>query len=330
MPIMSKFALSAPHSFPRVLGEPTRDGTVPRDAETHEDYPFARARTPRAPSAAWMPGARFTTRSCARRRRRGPRGGRGAARCFWETRASQLEWGQPVRGAVRRTRRAPRGVRGRARSRCARLARSGSRAIVPSISCGAYATARVPALPGVVVVCVGTNNLGRDNDSAADTFLGIRAVVLEILHRLPGTRVLLTGIPRAGPARGSAAAKTPGSRSRRRRPARNVYAAPRGRARDCSVTDARRAVRRRLFGEGLPVRPARRAHARHRGREREAPRARRRVGGSVGYCESARSFPREERRARRRLENPRLPLMRDALHPTAEGLQRWFAVRGPP
>ena len=57
--------------------------------------------------------------------------------------------------------------------------------------------------PSVVVLCIGTNNLGRDNDSAEDTFLGIRAVVLEILQRLPGTRVLLTGILPRGPAAGS-------------------------------------------------------------------------------------------------------------------------------
>lgn len=56
--------------------------------------------------------------------------------------------------------------------------------------------------PGVVVLCIGTNNLGRDQDSAEDTFLGIRAVVLEILQRLPGTRVLLTGILPRGPALG--------------------------------------------------------------------------------------------------------------------------------
>ena len=45
-------------------------------------------------------------------------------------------------------------------------------------------------------------DLSRDQDSAADTFLGIRAVVLEILQRLPGTRVLLTGILPRGPALG--------------------------------------------------------------------------------------------------------------------------------
>ena len=81
--------------------------------------------------------------------------------------------------------------------------------------------------PGVVVVCVGTNNLGRDNDSAADTFLGIRAVVLEILHRLPGTRVLLTGILPRGP--GARCAAGPERSRRRRRRARGRRA--RGRAR---------------------------------------------------------------------------------------------------
>ena len=63
--------------------------------------------------------------------------------------------------------------------------------------------------PSVVVIVVGTNNLGRDQDSFEDTFMGIRAVVLEVLQRLPGTRVLLPGVRPRGPAMGAPPAVPP-------------------------------------------------------------------------------------------------------------------------
>jgi PAS domain S-box-containing protein len=51
-------------------------------------------------------------------------------------------------------------------------------------------------------------------------------------------------------------------------------------------------------------------------------------GGSVGYCESAGVFlaRSDERDGGLKIH---APLMRDALHPTAEGLRRWFAVLRP-
>ena len=60
--------------------------------------------------------------------------------------------------------------------------------------------------PEAVVLCIGANNIGRDGDGAEDTYLGIVAVIDEILHRLPGTRVILPGIlPRGGGAGGDGA-----------------------------------------------------------------------------------------------------------------------------
>jgi GDSL-like Lipase/Acylhydrolase family len=53
--------------------------------------------------------------------------------------------------------------------------------------------------PEVVVICIGTNNLGRDGDGAEDTYLGVLAVVSEVLHRLPGTKILLPGVLPRGP-----------------------------------------------------------------------------------------------------------------------------------
>ena len=302
--------------------------TVPRDAETHEDYPFAaraHASRPERRVDAW----RSLHDTFVREAKEAGTAGRPRCRTLFlgdsiteSMRGSQFGELYDELAARREAFEATFPLR---EARAFGVAGDRTQHLLWRVRNGELAF-RHP--PGVVVVCVGTNNLGRDNDSAADTFLGIRAVVLEILHRLPGTRVLLTGILPRGPGAREAAAKTPGSRSRRRRPARAGVCRARGRARDCSVTDARRAVRRRLFGEGLEVRPARRAHARHRGREREAPRARRRVGGSVGYCESAGVFlvRSDERDGGLKIH---APLMRDALHPTAEGLQRWFAVLRP-
>jgi lysophospholipase L1-like esterase len=69
--------------------------------------------------------------------------------------------------------------------------------------------------PEVVCICVGTNNLGRDGDGAEDTYLGIYAVIQEVLHRLPGTRILLPGVlprgPGAGPGATAAASMLPGA-----------------------------------------------------------------------------------------------------------------------
>jgi len=185
--------------------------------------------------------------------------------------------------------------------------------------------------PGVVVVCVGTNNLGRDNDSAADTFLGIRAVVLEILHRLPGTRVLLTGILPRGPG-----ARECGGEDARKpltppAPGESAgYAAP---------GDARETVRSLTTASALSeedssaFRVSKYAQPGVHTRAIEDVNAKLRAlaggsGGSVGYCESAGVFlaRSDERDGGLKIH---APLMRDALHPTAEGLRRWFAVLRP-
>jgi PAS domain S-box-containing protein len=58
--------------------------------------------------------------------------------------------------------------------------------------------------PAVVVICIGTNNLGRDGDGAEETFLGITANAREVLKLLPETKVLLTGVLPRGPPLGAA------------------------------------------------------------------------------------------------------------------------------
>ncbi len=48
--------------------------------------------------------------------------------------------------------------------------------------------------PKVAVVLIGANNLGRVHWSAADTVAGIEAIVGELRHRLPNTKILLLGV----------------------------------------------------------------------------------------------------------------------------------------
>jgi lysophospholipase L1-like esterase len=48
--------------------------------------------------------------------------------------------------------------------------------------------------PKATVVLIGANNLGRLHWSAADTLLGIDAIIGELRHRLPATRILLLGV----------------------------------------------------------------------------------------------------------------------------------------
>jgi lysophospholipase L1-like esterase len=48
--------------------------------------------------------------------------------------------------------------------------------------------------PKAAVVLIGANNLGRLHWSAADTLLGIDAIIGELRHRLPATRILLLGV----------------------------------------------------------------------------------------------------------------------------------------
>jgi lysophospholipase L1-like esterase len=48
--------------------------------------------------------------------------------------------------------------------------------------------------PKAAVILIGANNLGRLHWSAADTVLGIDAIVAELRRRLPATRILLMGV----------------------------------------------------------------------------------------------------------------------------------------
>ncbi|WP_369980724.1 GDSL-type esterase/lipase family protein [Xanthomonas bundabergensis] len=55
--------------------------------------------------------------------------------------------------------------------------------------------------PKVAMLLIGTNNTGHERHSAADTVLGIDAVVATLEQRLPATRILLLGLlPSAGAA----------------------------------------------------------------------------------------------------------------------------------
>jgi len=59
--------------------------------------------------------------------------------------------------------------------------------------------------PKVAMLLIGTNNTGHEQQSAADTVLGIDAVVATLEQRLPKTRILLIGLlPSAGSAQKSA------------------------------------------------------------------------------------------------------------------------------
>jgi lysophospholipase L1-like esterase len=48
--------------------------------------------------------------------------------------------------------------------------------------------------PKAAVILIGANNLGRLHWSAADTVLGIDAIIAELRRRLPATRILLLGV----------------------------------------------------------------------------------------------------------------------------------------
>jgi lysophospholipase L1-like esterase len=48
--------------------------------------------------------------------------------------------------------------------------------------------------PKVAVVLIGANNIGRLHWSAEDTVTGIGAIIDELRHRLPGTKILLLGM----------------------------------------------------------------------------------------------------------------------------------------
>jgi lysophospholipase L1-like esterase len=176
--------------------------------------------------------------------------------------------------------------------------------------------------PEVVVVCVGTNNLGRDGDGAEDTYLGIMAVVSEVLHRLPGTKVLLPGILPRGPGAGD-----PDAAVQMMPPAMGTSAdyqsyssvapgASTGAGAAPSKTSAE-AVNASKFGQpGLFSPTILEVNRRLQAFANES-------NGSVMYVECGHVFL-----------DPKsghiVPsLMRDALHPTAKGMVAWFSVLGP-
>ena len=159
--------------------------------------------------------------------------------------------------------------------------------------------------PSVVVLCVGTNNLGRDNDSAEDTFLGIRAVVLEILQRLPGTRVLLTGILPRGPAAGSPPQMPPVPFES------DAYV-----GQQTTHADPQTAHKRKYSQPGVHTPAIATVNERLKALAGGS-------GGSVSYVECAAAFLTPDGTA------IRPELMRDVLHPSAEGMRAWFAVLKP-
>ena len=184
--------------------------------------------------------------------------------------------------------------------------------------------------PGVVVLCVGTNNLGRDQDSAADTFLGIRAVVLEILQRLPGTRVLLTGILPRGPALGMLPNMPPapgesnaytgqgssgnGSTSGGKNSGGGGGGAiPSG---ETVIATPSSSFSKKFAQPGVHTRAIEEVNARLAALAHGS-------GGSVAYVDCKHAFLTPDGSA------IRPELMRDVLHPTAEGMQEWFAVLKP-
>jgi PAS domain S-box-containing protein len=175
--------------------------------------------------------------------------------------------------------------------------------------------------PGVVVVCIGTNNLGRDNDSATDTFLGIRAVVLEILHRLPGTRVLLTGILPRGPGLARGGEKKKSARRALLAPApgeSSLYSAPGG------ENDENNDFVSKYAQPGVHTFAIEEVNAKLRALASGS-------GGSVGYCDGSSAFLVVDEKNSSDVKKYKIhaPFMRDALHPTAEGMRVWFQTLVP-
>jgi len=171
--------------------------------------------------------------------------------------------------------------------------------------------------PGVVVVCIGTNNLGRDNDSGTDTFLGIRAVVLEVLQRLPGSRVLLTGILPRGPG----LATTDGKNNKKQQPL--TPPAPGESTGYLSFADNNSSSLNTSNSINSKYsQPGVHSAAIHDVNEKLKALARG-SRGSVGYCDCSDVFLTSDKSQ----IDP--STLRDALHPTSFGMKRWFEVLKP-
>ena len=161
--------------------------------------------------------------------------------------------------------------------------------------------------PRVVVITIGTNNVGRDNDEAHDIFLGLRACIGEVLTRLPGSKVLLPGILPRGPPVGARAQMPP---------------APG----EDSTYHSGVAEEPTPLAAGYKVSKyaqpgAHTAVIRHVNRRLAALAAG--SGGLVKYVDCAECFLTEDGTALRS------DLMRDALHPTAAGMRAWLAKLKP-
>lgn len=157
--------------------------------------------------------------------------------------------------------------------------------------------------PRVVVLTVGTNNVGRDNDEANDIFLGVRAVIGEVLARLPGAKILLPGILPRGPPPGmrTQMPPAPGEDS--------AYHA------NSDAPETSKGAGKKKFDKY--VQPGAHTHAIQHVNRRLAALAEG-SGGLVRYVDCAHCFLNEDG-TRLRPE-----LMRDALHPTAAGMRSWL------
>jgi hypothetical protein len=164
--------------------------------------------------------------------------------------------------------------------------------------------------PEVVCICVGTNNIGRDGDGAEDTFLGIFSVIQEVLHRLPGTRIMLPGIlprgPGGGPG-GDAASLLPGAPGVS---AEYQFTSP-SKGGPGAPPDASKFGQPGLFTPTI-----------HEVNRRLAELAAD-SNGVITFCDCESVFLAPGGTAI-------VPaLMRDALHPTAKGMVAWFSVLKP-
>mmetsp|Transcript_6969 Transcript_6969/g.30534 ORF Transcript_6969/g.30534 Transcript_6969/m.30534 type:complete len:361 (+) Transcript_6969:3231-4313(+) len=162
-------------------------------------------------------------------------------------------------------------------------------------------TAAVAFAPG----CVVAMSDAMSAMSSVDTFLGIRAVVLEILQRLPGTRVLLTGILPRGPAAGSPPQMPPVPFES------DAYV-----GQQTTHADPETAHKRKYSQPGVHTPAIATVNERLKALAGGS-------GGSVSYVECAAAFLTPDGTA------IRPELMRDVLHPSAEGMRAWFAVLKP-
>ena len=160
--------------------------------------------------------------------------------------------------------------------------------------------------PEVVCICVGTNNIGRDGDGADDTYLGIYSIIQEVLHRLPGTRILLPGVLPRGPG------ATPGAE------ASLLPGAP-GVSASYEFTQNKSVAAPDVSKFGQPGLFTPTIHEVNRRLKALADGS----NGAITFCDCEAVFLAPG-------GTSIVPsLMRDALHPTAKGMTAWFKVLKP-